>query len=288
MKEYKTNSELIDYLISKNVIIENRERAEKLVERYSYYSIVNTYKYVFKDEENNYKPNVTFEEIFSLYEFDKNIKAIFLKFTLEIEVIIKSLIANIISEKYGIKNYLKINNFDENADEKFIKELINSINKTIKDNNTKHLAINHYMSNYNFIPPYVLMKVLSFGTVSRYYGLLKQSDRQKISKYFRLPDNILKQILINLTMIRNISAHSDRLFSFRSKSYISFKYIDENYMGKNDFTNLYIIFKSMMILLDNDKYNEFENSFNKEIKKLEKNLKSIEVHDVLKIMGFST
>ena len=77
MKEYKNNEQLIEYLISKNVTIANKEQALKNIEKYSYYSIVNGYKSVFKDEDNNYKPNVTFEEIFALYEFDKNIKAIF-------------------------------------------------------------------------------------------------------------------------------------------------------------------------------------------------------------------
>ena len=110
LKEYKNNEQLIEYLISKNVTIANKEQALKNIEKYSYYSIVNGYKSVFKDEDNNYKPNVTFEEIFALYEFDKNIKAIFLKFTLEIEVIIKSLMANTLAEKYGVKDYLKLEN----------------------------------------------------------------------------------------------------------------------------------------------------------------------------------
>ena len=84
MKEYKNNEELIDYLISKNVIVNDKEKALKNIEKYSYYSIINGYKAVFKDENNNYKENTTFEEIFALYEFDKNIKAIFLKYILEI------------------------------------------------------------------------------------------------------------------------------------------------------------------------------------------------------------
>ncbi len=37
MKEYKNNKDLIDYLISKNVIINDRERALKNIEKYSYY-----------------------------------------------------------------------------------------------------------------------------------------------------------------------------------------------------------------------------------------------------------
>ena len=115
MKEYKTNEQLIEYLISKNVIIEDKEKTLRNIERYSYYSIVNGYKSVFKDEDNNYKNNVTFEEIFALYDFDKNIKTIFLKFTLEIEVIIKALMANTLAKKYGVQDYLKIENFDENC-----------------------------------------------------------------------------------------------------------------------------------------------------------------------------
>ena len=81
----------------------------------------------------------------------------------------------------------------------------------------------------NFIPPFVLTKILTFGVISRYYGLLKQNDRQDISKYFKISDKLLKQILANLTMVRNISAHSDRLFCYRNKYYISFKNIDKNY-----------------------------------------------------------
>ncbi len=140
MKEYKNNQELINYLISKNVIINDVESALKNIEKYTYYSIVNGYKSVFKDEKNNYKENTSFEEIFALYEFDKNIKAIFLKYSLEIEIVIKSLIANTIAEEYGIESYLKPENFDDNADQELINELILKINKEIDDNYIKHSA----------------------------------------------------------------------------------------------------------------------------------------------------
>ena len=103
MKEYKSNEELLNYLISKGVTIKNKELALEAIEKYTYYSIVNTYKEVFKNNDT-YLDNVTFEEIYSLYDFDKNLKSIFLKYSLEIEQVIKSLIANTISEKYGVKN----------------------------------------------------------------------------------------------------------------------------------------------------------------------------------------
>ncbi len=286
MKEYKNNEELIDYLISKNVIVNDRELALKNIEKYSYYSIINGYKAVFKDENSNYNANTSFEEIFALYEFDKNIKAIFLKYTLEIEVIIKSLMSNTLAEEYGVEDYLKLENFDDNANEELVNVFIEKIEKEIDDNYIKHPAIKHYKDTYNFVPPFVLTKILTFGAISRYYSLLKQSDRQKISKYFKLSDKLLRQILINLTMVRNISAHSDRLFNYRNKYDISFKNIEKGYNRKEYLCNLYMIIKSMKVLLDEEKYQEFENLLNREIEKLKEKLIVVDINDILRIMGY--
>ena len=47
LKEYKNNEQLIEYLISKNVTIANKEQTLNDIKKYSYYSIVNGYKSVF-------------------------------------------------------------------------------------------------------------------------------------------------------------------------------------------------------------------------------------------------
>lgn len=67
MKQYKTDEGLLNYLETKNVIIKNRKFALKKLEKYTYYSIVNSYKYSFKDSNNNYFHNVFFEEIYASY-----------------------------------------------------------------------------------------------------------------------------------------------------------------------------------------------------------------------------
>lgn len=143
--------------------------------------------------------------------------------------------ANVLAESYGIENYLEIRSFDQTAKEESITALIETINNEMDENYLKYTAVQHYKNNYGFVPPFVLTKILTFGAISRYYGLMKQADRQKISRYFRISDKLLKQILINLTMARNISAHADRLFSYRSKFLISFKNNNSksNLYGKN-------------------------------------------------------
>ena len=113
--------------MSKGIIVNNKNDTIDKFQRYTYYSIINTYKEVFK-KDGKYINGVTFDEIFALYEFDKNLKSIFLKYVLEVEIIVKALISNIISEKYGIENYLIVDNFDSKSNVELIKKLILNLN----------------------------------------------------------------------------------------------------------------------------------------------------------------
>ena len=286
MKEYKSNEELIDYLSSKGVAIPDKEDALNKIQRYTYYSIINSYKSIFKDKDNNYINNVSFDEIYALFEFDKNLKNIMLKFCLEIETVIKSAMANQISKVYGIKNYLDTSNWDNSIDDDIKETLFEKINNEIKKDYKSHTAVTHYIDNYSFVPPFVLVKILTFGVTSSYYGLLKQSDRQAIAKYFRISDKLLKQILRNLATIRNIAAHSDRLYNYTSKFYLSFKLIDNTYNKSDNITNLYMVIRCMEKLLTQEQYNELYNSILEEINKLENKLNSIEINNIIKLMGF--
>lgn len=286
MKQYKEPNELLELLISKGLIVSNKEDALNKIKKYSYYSIINSYKDVFKESNNNYKKNASFDEIYALYEFDKNIRMIFLKYILEVETIIKSLLAEVISSKYGVNKYLSIDSFDDTINKTTIQGFINKTKATIAKQNGKHEAITHYINKYGFIPPFVLTKILTFGDLSRLYAMLKQSDRQKISKNFKVSDKLLKQILKNMTLVRNICAHNDRLFSFHSKFLITFKIIDKKYKNKDNSTNIYMVMKSIQLLLDEYNKQEFENLIKAEIKKLKEKLTSIDINIVLYLMGF--
>ena len=137
MKEYKTNEDLIRYLSSKGVTISDKADALQKIERYTYYSIVNTYKSIFKDKNGKYIDNVTFDEIYALFEFDKELKNTILKYCLEIENVIKSIMANQISRVYGVKEYLKTINWDNNINDDIKENLFSKINNEIeKDYNS--------------------------------------------------------------------------------------------------------------------------------------------------------
>lgn len=286
-KEFKTTDELIEILRSKGVYISDESKTKYIIDKYSYYSVVNTYKRIFKIEDN-YKENASFDEIYALYKFDKNLKIIMLKYILEVESIIKTKIANLLANKYSINNYLEINTFnlkDDNSNLENIKMLIDDINTEINKGIGKHDAITHYMNKYGFVSPWVMTKILSLGTISKFYGLMKQQDKQEISKYFHINDNILKNILGNLTSVRNISAHDDRLFTYRSNFYVKLDNVKKD-PSKALHTNMYIIIKALEKLLTAEQIFEMNSLIEKELKVLNEKLTSITINEVLKVMGF--
>ncbi len=287
VKEFKSTEELINILNLKGISIKDKNNVRYLIEKYSYYSIINSYKWIFKTNET-YKDNVSFEEIFAMYMFDKKLKIIILKYILEIEAIIKTKIANLFSKKYGIENYLNINNFDlkeNNSNLEHIEKLIEEINNEIDKGNGKHDAITHYVNKYGFVPPWVVTKILSLGIISKFYGLMKQQDRQEISKQFNINDRILKNILGNLASVRNIAAHDDRLYTYRSNFYIRLDKTKKS-PQKALHTNMFIIIKSLEILLENNQAIEMKSLISKELDILKNNLSSITIDEVLKVMGF--
>ena len=80
-------------------------------------------------------------------------------------------------------------------------------------------------------------------------------------------------------------SHCDS-FNYRNKYDISFKNIEKGYNRKEYLCNLYMIIKSMKVLLDEEKYQEFENLLNREIEKLKEKLIVVDINDILRIMGY--
>ena len=84
-KEFKTIEEQIEILKSKNIIIGDYNKVYKMLSRNNYYYLINGYKALFIDRTNEiekYINNTKIDEIYSLYNFDKNIKVVFLKYLL--------------------------------------------------------------------------------------------------------------------------------------------------------------------------------------------------------------
>lgn len=265
--------------------------------------MINGYKMLFleKDETDHYitpdkyKAGTTIDQIYYLCYFDKKIRAIFLRNILLIETNIKNLIAYSFSEKYGHDNYLRYGNFDTTQKDaaKNIINLIAEIQRQISGR-VSDPSIRHYLNAHGYIPLWVLNNILTLGTISKFYSLMKQPERQEISKIFDVQENQLVSMLTALSSIRNICAHSNRLYCFRTKRpIVDLPYHDtlgiprndsgELAYGKRDLFAIMIIFK---IMLSQNEFKIVVKQINNELRTLKSKLKVISESEVLACMGF--
>lgn len=222
-KEFKTIDEQIEILKLRNVLIEDYNIAYKILSKNNYYYLINGYKNLFIDKTKNiekYLNNTKIEEIYALYKFDKDIKIFFLKYLLLLESEIDTHIAYEFSKSYGHKNYLILDNFN-NSRKIFIQKFINDINLEIEyQYKNSNKMITHYLDNYKYIPLWVLVRVLSFGKISKFYSLMKPKEQNEISRKYNLRIKEFKVMLHNLTLIRNICAHDEKLYDIKMKNRI--------------------------------------------------------------------
>lgn len=123
VKEFLEINELIEVIKLKGINIVNEENVKNILIKNNYYVIMG-YKNLFLDEEHNYKENVSFENIYNLYLFDRKLKILLLNSLLDIKNIIKTSITNRFCKIYGFKeeNYLDKNNY--NTNHKYLKKLL--------------------------------------------------------------------------------------------------------------------------------------------------------------------
>ena len=83
------------------------------------------------------------------------------------------------------KEYLKMSNFvTDISKRRQVADVINKMKRQIKTNAKQHTATLHYLTNYGYIPMWILVKVLSFGLISELFMILKPEDQKEIAKYY--------------------------------------------------------------------------------------------------------
>ena len=296
-KNFKTIKEQINILKEKGLIIEDEQLAEEMLLRENYFFLMGyRHPFMYSRQENKFISGTTFNELYSLFEFDRNFRSIILKNVLIIENQLKSIISYQLSKKYGYreKDYLNPKNFTQDKDKsRRVRDLIEKMKRQIRINATTHNATMHYINNYGYIPLWVLVKVLSFGIVCELYTILKKEDQIEIAEIFDTTPEILGEILIILSNYRNLCAHEDIVYEHKTERVIpNTKYhesmnipkMDGEYIyGKNDLFSLIIILK---ILLNKKNFRLMMKEIEYEIELLDGRVDTIEIEKILDRMGF--
>ncbi len=296
-KVFKTLDEQVHIMQSKGLVISDIEETKDILLRENYF-FINGYRLLFMESSSNKKflSGTTFEEVYSMFQFDRHLRNIIFKNLLIIENNIKSITAYNLSKHYGIREeeYLNPKNFtSDRKRKKQVDDLLRKMKRQIRINGGQHQATMHYIDKYGYIPLWIVVKILSFGIVSEMYQILKPENQAEIARDFGVSVEQLIVYLPILANFRNLCAHEDVLYDHRAQRDIEDtkyhqllnipKMNDEYIYGKNDLFAIIIILKQ---LLRKDDFFLLMSEVEYEIQVLSGHLKTISVEKVLDRMGF--
>ena len=250
-KKFLVYQEQLDLLKSKGLIIPNDDIAISILKEYSYYSLISGYKDIFKLEKNgNYHNGISINEIVALYKFDDCLRNIFLHEIIKIETHLKSLYSYSFCELYGDSqsDYTNVNNYNYERYQNEINDYLGIIKKTLNYPN-KYQYISHNINKYGSVPLWIIIHTLTFGTLSKMFSFSKEKLQSTIAREFKyVYGNQLASMLNVLSKFRNVCAHGERLYNYKTqKSILDLpvhkKLKDYNLKSKNDLFNVLICFK---------------------------------------------
>lgn len=232
--------EQVTLLQSRGLVINDESRAIRHLSYISYYRL-SAYMLPFKEyigekPINKFKKGVKWDDVISLYIFDRKLRLLIFDAIERIEVALRTEIVYILSHKYGShwhdkKDIFSIQCFKDNSEYDVYEDIQKRIRKERKNTN-KEVFLDHYWKTYSSPqspPSWMSIEILYLGQLSKLCQNLKnKKDLSAIANSFNLPSDVFCSWLHTLNYLRNICAHHARLWNrhmmilpsqFKSKKY---------------------------------------------------------------------
>ncbi len=262
-KVFKTINEQIELLKSRGLIITNETLAREFLLRNNYYRI-SGYSLTLR-KNDRFSSSSTFQNIVDIYNFDRELRNLILRYLEIIEVNFKSIYAYEFSKVHGATGH-----FDENlfTNKKKHKEIIEKA-ELQKTRRLPHEAyLKHFVNDlHEAIPIWAYIDLFTISDISFLYSISEQSIKDAVANKFGLNMNkgsvILGKYMHSMTIIRNLCAHGSRIYNrlFEQKPSLNKKektFLRKNPDGTIDNAHFYGFILIMKRLLSNDDFIELK------------------------------
>lgn len=256
---YSTAETQLEKLLSQNLIIEDKEHALLGLKLFGYSNLIKSYRdpYIIKNGDKKlYRTGVTFDQISSLYFFDKTLRNAVMASMLDLEEHIKEIAANVVAQSFGVdqEDYLKYRNYQNKRKRKPRFSLTNILETMKAAIDTDKEPIHHYKTKYKTVPPWILFKSIYFSTITNFIDQFKPAQQKQMVSYLydaqelKLSDDALCKLMMDTLFIcmdyRNMAAHGGRIYNYESKSRLRI----EEIFGTNHRINVSGLSKLLFLL----------------------------------------
>lgn len=305
LKPFKNLEQQLDTLKDRGLIITDKQRTLKYLLSNNYYNIINGYSKFFQvPGSDNYLNGVTFDEVASLYTFDKDIKRAILQSILEAEHHIKSIMAHRFAEAYQNQHYAYLDTGNYNDDKILeVGSVVSKLSRIVNKNKTRiNTTICHYYTTHEDVPIWVLTDYLDFGDTRHIIKNLPTSLQNKIAKdlvsFIKVnnpnftgvfPPETMISFLKNINQTRNVCAHNNRLLNYNcTANSVYFNSIHDNFNLKDNDSRktVYSTVVSLQCFISSEEFDQLWNKLRKKVRRLENKLKSVNINTINSALGF--
>lgn len=257
-KPSTTPKQQISLLQSRGISISDSATAEKYLAYHNYYH-VSGYIYYFEKKDpvrtHTLARPVSFDDIIFLVHFDQKLREYCLSAIFTIEAAFRSVIAREISlmhGPFGLENPIIFRH--PAVHPQFTDKLIQALNE-----HRNEPFISHFCNKYQVsLPPaWVMIEVLTFGTISRLYSQLTTDLQKRIARCFNVDHIILVSWSKALTELRNTCAHHARLWNKVFVNYPKIRIADKGFpllKGRNNRLGSFIPLINHILSVIGEKY----------------------------------
>ncbi len=206
-----TFSQQVELFKTRGLVIKDESEAVDVLKNINYYRL-SAYFPPFQSSRDVFITGTTFADVMTLYEFDRQLRALLFEGLERNEVTIRTQLAYNLAHKYGPWAYLNHKNFYRYFDHfNWLKRVRKNINKS------HEIFIKHYRSKYiseKDLPVWMVCEVISFGQISQLFCGLWKQDKQIIAReHFGIDQVLLISWLHTIVYIRNLCAHHSRVWN---------------------------------------------------------------------------
>lgn len=199
----------IKILQQRGLIINSPDEMNHYLNHVGFYRLSGYWQYLQSNNTNhNFITGTTFDQVIELYDFDRELRLLLLGAIERIEVSFRANMINMLCASYGSNWFTNKAIF---FSEERMNDVIETINRELDRSDEECINQPEGKSNRCKHPPaWITLQSLSFGTLSRIYGNIRNDIREKkiIAQVYGLPKAIWLQNWVQvISMIRNYCAH---------------------------------------------------------------------------------
>lgn len=294
---FRTYDQQIDILKNqKGLIISDETITKESLINIGYFSLIGGYKYPFKNPMTRKYINTTFEDIYALYKFDRELRELTFKYLCEVEMKIRQVISYCFCQHHGDSRTHYISTASYRSEPKYARDIavLTNILSKIAIRDTDHSYLVHQRNAHQNVPLWVAVNALTFGQISKMYSLLPFSLQSAVAQeYPHVNEKELEQFLRCLTFYRNVCAHNECLYCFSSRRDIPDTNLHRKLnipktgtqytQGKRDYFALVIAFR---YLLSDDSFKKFKKSLVSLIRTYQKESSRLTQQQLYDKLGF--